>query len=78
MILPSVPIRPPKADAMLADEEAFTRANLQALQNTRIGNLMGLAGLTLPVGVPSCGLMFQGAREEDLLRLGLAAETALS
>ena len=78
LILPSVPILPPKADAMLADEQAFTRANLQALQNTRISNLMGLAGLTLPVGVASCGLMFQGAREEDVLRLGFAAETALS
>lgn len=78
LILPSVPVRPPKADALLADEEAFTRANLQALQNTRIANLMGLAGLTLPVGVPSCGLMLQGAREEDVLRLGLAAEAALS
>ncbi len=78
MILPSVPIRPPKASAMLADEEAFTRTNLRALQNTRIGNLMGLAVLTLPIGVASCGLMLQGSREEDVLRLGLAAETALS
>lgn len=78
MILPSVPIRPPKASAMLADEEAFTRTNLRALQNTRIGNLMGLAALTLPVGVASCGLMLQGSREEDVLRLGLAAEAALS
>ena len=77
-ILPSVPVRPPKASAMLADEEAFTRTNLRALQNTRIGNLMGLAALTLPTGMASCGLMLQGSREEDVLRLGLAAETALS
>ena len=78
MILPSVPIRPPKAGPLLADEEAFTHANLRALQNTRVGNLMGLAALTLPTGVASCGLMLQGSREEDVLRLGLAAETALS
>ena len=78
LILPSVPIRPPKASALLADEEAFTQTNLRALQNTRIGNLMGLAVLTLPVGVASCGLMLQGFREEDVLRLGLAAESALS
>lgn len=78
MILPSVPIRPPKASALLADEEAFTRTNLRALQNTRIGNLMGLAALTLPIGAASCGLMLQGSREEDILRLGFAAETALS
>ncbi len=78
IILPSVPIRPPKACALLADEEAFTRTNLMALQNTRIGNLMGLAGLTLPIGVASCGLMLLGTREEDILGPGLAAETALS
>ena len=78
VILPSAPILPPKMADVSADEDLFTRKNLQALQNTRIGNLMGLAALTLPTGVPSCGIMFQGPNEEDLLRLGLAAEAALS
>ncbi len=77
VILPSVPIRPPEARALLSDEAAFTQANLLALRNTRIGNLMGLAALTLPVGAASCGLMLQGFREEDVLRAGLAAEAAL-
>jgi aspartyl-tRNA(Asn)/glutamyl-tRNA(Gln) amidotransferase subunit A len=29
--------------------------NLLCLRNTRIGNLMGLCGLSLPTGVPSTG-----------------------
>jgi len=78
VILPSAPIRPPKQQALLDGEDYFTAQNLRALQNTRIGNLMGLAALTLPTGVPSCGLMIQGAREEDVLHIGAACEEALS
>ena len=50
------------------------------LRNTRVGNLLGLCGLTLPTGVPSCGIQFLGApmQEERLLRLGAAAEAALA
>ena len=60
-----------------SNEDHFTERNLMALQNTRIGNLMGLAALTLPTGVPSCGIMLQGHSEERLLRLGAAVEAAL-
>ncbi|MDJ0822053.1 MAG: amidase family protein, partial [Paracoccaceae bacterium] len=77
VVLPSCPILPPKAEALLADEDLFTSQNLMALQNTRIGNLMGLAAITLPTGVPSTGLMLQGPNEERLLRLAVAAEEAL-
>ena len=78
VILPSCPILPPKIDAVTNDEEHFTERNLMALQNTRIGNLMGLAALALPTGTPSCGIMLQGPNEERLLRLGAAVEAALS
>ena len=78
IILPSAPILPPKVAEVAADEEVFTSRNLQALQNTRVGNLMGLAAITLPTGVPSCGVIFQGDSEERLLRLAKAAEDALS
>ena len=49
-------------------------ANLLALRNTRIGNLMGLSALSLPTDQPSCGLMLLGApnTEAQLLRLGAA------
>lgn len=78
VILPSAPILPPKVAEIAEDEDVFTARNLQALQNTRVGNLMGLAAITLPTGVPSCGVIFQGDSEEHLLRLARAAEEALS
>ncbi|MCY4349660.1 MAG: hypothetical protein OXC25_07425, partial [Thiotrichales bacterium] len=58
----------------------FATENLLALRNTRIGNLMGVPALTLPTGVPSTGLtlMVPPMREERLLRIGAAAEAALS
>ena len=78
VILPTCPILPPKQDALLADDAYFTERNLMALQNTRIGNLMGLAAVTLPTGAPSCGITFQGDSEERLLRIAAAAEVALA
>jgi aspartyl-tRNA(Asn)/glutamyl-tRNA(Gln) amidotransferase subunit A len=64
---------------LLSDDDYYLTENLLALRNTRIGNLMGLCALTLPTGIPSCGVMLMGhpMHEERLLRLGLAAEAAL-
>jgi aspartyl-tRNA(Asn)/glutamyl-tRNA(Gln) amidotransferase subunit A len=76
--LPTVPILPPNRMMVEADPALFAERNLLALQNTRIGNLMGLAGVTLPTGTPSVGLLFQGPVEEKLLRLAAAAERALA
>ncbi len=78
VLLPTCPVVPPKAETVLADEALFTDLNLMALQNTRIGNLLGLAAVTVPCGVPSCGIMLQGESEERLLRLAMAVGTALT
>ncbi len=78
VILPTVPTTPPELEAVTHDEELFASENLLALHNTRIGNLMGLAGLTLPTGTSSVGILFQGPSEEQLLRIGAAAERALA
>jgi len=80
VILPSSPILPPDAERMLSDHDYYVPENLLSLRNTRIGNLMGLCGLTLPTGVPATGLLMQAApgQEERLLRLGAAAEAALA
>lgn len=78
VILPTVPILPPNMEAIATDADFFVAENLLTLQNTRIGNLIGLAALTLPTGVPSCGITFQGQSEERLLRIGAAAEEALA
>ncbi|SIO48076.1 aspartyl-tRNA(Asn)/glutamyl-tRNA(Gln) amidotransferase subunit A [Rhodovulum sp. ES.010] len=80
VLVPTVPILPPNTAALLADADLFVSENLMTLRNTRIGNLMGLAVLTLPTGVPSAGISLMGpaGSEERLLRLGAAAEAALA
>ena len=80
VLAPTAPILPPNLGRLLDDHEYYATENLVALRNTRIGNLMGLAALTLPTGTPGCGLMMLGytGSEEVLLRLGSAAETALT
>lgn len=80
VVCPTSPILPPKMVELAADEPFYVERNLKTLRNTRIGNLMGGCALTLPTGVPSCGIMFLGLpmQEARLLRLGAAAEAALS
>ena len=79
VLAPTAPILPPSVSRLLADDAYYTTENLLALRNTRIGNLLGLCGLTLPTGTPSCGLMMLGAPGADwaLCRVGVAAEAAL-
>ena len=79
VILPTAPILPPDAQRLLDDHDYYVTENLLALRNTRIGNLFGLCGVTLPTGQPSCGISFLAGpgQEERLLRLGSAAERAL-
>ncbi len=79
VICPTAPILPSNLARLEADKEYYVTENLMALRNTRIGNLMGGCGLSLPTGVSSCGLMLFGApfNEERLLRVGAAAERAL-
>ena len=80
VLVPTSPILPPNLERLKSDPDFFKTENLLSLRNTRIGNLMGLAVLTLPTGIPSCGISLMGApmSEERLLRLGAAAEAALS
>jgi len=80
VILPTSPCTPPLIQDLLDDHAYFASENLLTLRNTRIGNLMGLCALTLPTGIPMTGLMMMAAphQEARLLRLGAAAEAALS
>ena len=79
VIAPTAAILPPSVERLLSDSDHYVAQNLLSLRNARIGNLMGCAGLTLPTGTPSCGLMLLGPpmSEARLLRLGAAAEAAL-
>ncbi len=80
VVLPTSPIMPPNMARLMTDSDYYVEENLWALRNTRIGNLMGACGLTLPTGLPSTGIMFLAApmAEERLLRLGAACEAALA
>jgi aspartyl-tRNA(Asn)/glutamyl-tRNA(Gln) amidotransferase subunit A len=80
VICPSAALTPPRTADLLADSALFASENLLTLRNTRIGNMMGLCSITLPTGVPSCGIMFNAGPGQDLrlLRLAAAAEAALA
>ncbi len=80
VLAPTVPTTPPNLARLQSDHDYYVTENLLALRNTRIGNLMGLAALTLPTGTAGCGLMMMTPplTEERLLRLGAAAEAALA
>ncbi len=80
VIMPTAPILPPNAKRLEEDDEYFVSENLMALRNTRVGNLMGQCSITLPTGVPSCGIMLNAPAfaEKRLLHLAAAAEAALA
>ena len=80
VIMPTAAILPPHAERLLTDDEYYKSENLLALRNTRVANLMDVCSMTLPTGVPSCGIMLNGQHgtEAALLRLCVAAERALS
>ncbi len=80
VILPTVPCLPANVERLMTDPDYYVTENLLTLRNTRVGNLLGLCGLTLPTGVASCGFMMLAPAMADhaLLRLGAAAEAALA
>lgn len=80
VLCPTSAVLPPDVAQLLSDPDYFTTENLFAQRNTRIGNLMGGCVLTLPTPQPMCGISLMAAPmgEERLLRIGAAAERALS
>ncbi|WP_306152284.1 amidase [Roseovarius sp. MMSF_3281] len=80
VIMPTAPNMPPNMEKLMSDDDYYVTENLLTLRNTRVGNLMGGCGVTLPTGTPSCGILLCGAphTEERLLRLAKAAEAALT
>lgn len=80
VLIPTSPILPPNLERLANDHDYYVAENLLALRNTRIGNMMGVCALTLPTGVPSCGIsvMCPPMCEDQLLRIGAAMENALA
>ena len=72
VLAPTSAILPPETDRLNRDPAYYARANLLALRNTRIVNVLGQCALTLPAGAPSCGLMLTGLpmAEDELLAIG--------
>ncbi len=79
VVCPGAANMPPNLQRLIDDTEYYRVQNLLTLRNTRVANLMGLASLSLPSGVPSVGLLLNTApnSEARLLRIGAAAEAAL-
>lgn len=79
VILPTSQILPPNLERLLKDGDYYKKQNLLALKNTRIGNLLGLASLTVPTGIQSVGfmLMSHANSEEKLLNIGAEIERIL-
>ena len=79
VIMPTAPLLPPDAARLLMDDAYYKSENLLALRNTRVANLLDVCSITLPTGVASCGIMFNGQTggEAGLLRLAAAAARAL-
>jgi aspartyl-tRNA(Asn)/glutamyl-tRNA(Gln) amidotransferase subunit A len=77
VLLPTSPILPPNVQRLLQDPSYFAAENLLALRNTRVGNLMDLAAITLPTSQPSCGISMMAFDTARLLRVAFLAESAL-
>lgn len=80
VVCPGAANMPPNLQRLIDDPEYYRVENLLTLRNTRVANLMGLASLALPTGVPSVGILLNvaGGADERLLRIGAAAEAALA
>ena len=79
VLMPTTANLPPNVARALAEPHYFTTENLLALRNPTLANLLGLCAVSLPTGMPSCGLtaMAGPGQEARLLRLATAMERAL-
>jgi len=83
LIAPTVAISPPPIAALMADDDAYFAANMAALRNTTLGNLLRVCAVSLPFGDDGAGLpvglMLMGRpfTEAALLRIAAAAEAVL-
>jgi len=87
VLMPSTPIFPPPIAPLENDTAAYAAANLSALHNTRLGNLLALSAITLPAGLvehegaqlPTSLMIYAAPRRENaLLRVAKAAERAIA
>ncbi len=79
VLMPTTANLPPNVAQALADPTYYAAENLLALRNPTLANLLGLCAVSLPTGIPCCGLMAMAGPGEEarLLRLASAMERAL-
>jgi aspartyl-tRNA(Asn)/glutamyl-tRNA(Gln) amidotransferase subunit A len=82
LVLPTVPITPPRIKD-LEDDEEYTRVNLLALRNPSIINMMDGCAISIPMQrdhEPPMGLMIAACNGQDrtVLEVARAFETALA
>ena len=83
LAMPTIAISPPAIAELENDMEAWMAANVMTLRNTRLGNFLDCAALTLPCGKDDNGipvglmLMAPPGWEERLLRMAGALEPIL-
>ena len=80
MVMPTVPILPPTLESVDRDPEAYRIANMLALRNTTLGNILPCCAVTLPIPAEiPCGLMVMAPAGHDnrLLRIAATVENAL-
>jgi len=76
LLLPTVAILPPAIAPLEQDEEAYTQANLLALRNCTLVNMIDGCALSLPAsrrGEAPVGLMIAGLAGQDARILAIAA-----
>ncbi len=84
IVAPTMALSPPPIAALETDMEAYSRANLKGLRNTRLGSFLGLCAISVPVGTDRNGLpvglmvMAAPGADERLLRMAKAIETTLA
>jgi len=82
LVSPTIPISAPLLSE-LADGAAYRTANMLALRNTAIVNLLGLCALTLPSGLDGNGipsglqLIAPPMQEKRLLAMAISVESAI-
>jgi aspartyl-tRNA(Asn)/glutamyl-tRNA(Gln) amidotransferase subunit A len=82
VVMPTVAITPPRLSEVSA-VDGYKEANLMALRNTSIGNMLTLCGLTIPVALDAAGmpvglqLLARRDHEHHLLAIGRAFERRL-
>lgn len=82
LVLPTVAILPPALAALEQDEEAYTQANLMALRNCTLINMIDGCAISLPATKPDqapVGLMIAGLGGQDarIFAIAAAVETLL-